>query len=99
MTTNQDTDGQDSRPAIGKVLPLQKKMGERGFWPFFFNYLLLGASAAIILMEIVESGVFGKRVVPLALLVLAILNLARMQAAERKAAEPQAPGDADKPRP
>jgi hypothetical protein len=95
MTTNKD----ESRPTTGRVLPLQKKIGDPGFWGFFLTYLLLGASAAIILLEIVESGVFGKLVAPLVLLVIAILNLARLQAAERKPAEPPAPGDADKPRP
>ncbi|OGV61501.1 MAG: hypothetical protein A2283_12765 [Lentisphaerae bacterium RIFOXYA12_FULL_48_11] len=92
MNANQD--GLDeTKPDKDSALPLNKKFGEPGFWNFFFSYLLIGSSAVIILIEIIESGVLNKLVYPLVLLIFAILNLARLQAAERKKAEQSSAGD------
>ena len=56
-------------------------------WEYFFNYLLLGSSAVMILMQIIETGVWRKLWLPLFLTCLAMFNIARLRAAERKATE------------
>ncbi len=59
-------------------------------WGYVANYLVLGAAALVILLEIIDSGVWRRLGVPLLLIALAIGDLARMHAAERKRAEPSA---------
>jgi hypothetical protein len=49
---------------------------------------MLGAAALIILMEIMESGVWRRLGMPLLFIGMAIGNLARMHALERRRAEP-----------
>jgi len=80
------------------VPPLRRNIRSPGAWKYLVNYLLLGSSAGIILLEIIESGVWRSLGIPLLLIVFAIMNLARLQAAERKPAKPGS-GDADNPRP
>jgi hypothetical protein len=99
MTTNRNGNDEESVPATCDVPPLKRDIRSPGAWKYLVNYILLGSSAVIILMEIIESGVWRSLGIPLLLIVVAIMNLARLQVAERNPAEPPAPGDADKPRP
>jgi NhaP-type Na+/H+ and K+/H+ antiporter len=62
-------------------------------WKYLVNYILLGASALLIVMESIESGAWRDLGVPLLLLLMAIGNLARLQAAECKQVEPAAAPD------
>ena len=55
-------------------------------WEYFFNYLLVGSSAMLILMQIIETGVWRQLWLPLFLTCLAMFNIARLRAAELKAA-------------
>ena len=99
MTTHRNGNDETPVPATCDVAPVKRDIRSPGTWKHLVNYILLGSSAVIILMEIIESGVWRNLGIPLLLIVFAMVNLARLQAAERKAAEPPAPGDADKPRP
>jgi hypothetical protein len=84
----------ESQPSAAKALadipPLRRDIRSPGTWRYFFNYLALGASAIIILIVMIKSGVLGTLWAPFMLIVLALSNLAAMQAAERKSAEPGA---------
>ncbi len=84
---------------LADIPPLRRDIRSPGTWRYFFNYLTLGASAIIILIEMIKSGVLGILWAALLLIVVALSNLAAMQAAERKPAEPVAPpnGGPDKP--
>jgi hypothetical protein len=57
------------------------------------NYVMLGAAALIIVMEIIESGVWRRLGLPLLFISMAIINLAVMHARERRRAEPGAAPD------
>ena len=63
------------------------------WWGYLANYVMLGASALVILMEIIDSGVWRRLGIPLLFIGMAIGNLARMHALERKRAEPGAAPD------
>jgi hypothetical protein len=60
---------------------------------YLASYLLLGSSALLILLEIIQSGVWRRLGLPLLLIVFAMMNLARLQAVERKPANPAVRGD------
>jgi len=91
----------ESQPGEVKTMhdvpPLRRDIRSPGTWRYFFNYLLLGSSALIILIEIIQSGVWRALWLPLFLIVVAISNLAVMQAAERKGADPCATSNAAPP--
>jgi hypothetical protein len=73
--------------------PLRRDIRSPGVWKYLVNYILLGACALLIVLEIIDSGAWRKLGIPLLLLSFAIGNLARLQAAERKHAEPGAAAD------
>jgi hypothetical protein len=77
--------------------PLRRDIRSPGAWRYFVNYLTLGSAAVIILIEILQSGVWRTLWAPLIMIVVAISNLAAMQAAERKRAEPGAAPNAALP--
>jgi hypothetical protein len=82
--------------ALTDIPPLRRDIGSPGAWRYLINYVLLGSSTVIILMEMIESGVWRKLWCPVLLIILAMSNLAALQAAERKRAEPSRctePGD------
>ena len=64
--------------------PLRRDIRSPGMWNYLINYILIGASGLIIVMEIIESGAWRKLWAPLIMLCLAIGNLARLQSAESK---------------
>lgn len=66
--------------------PLRRDIRAPSTWNYLVNYILLGACALLIAMEIAESEAWRKLGTPLLLLLLAVGNLARLQAAERKQA-------------
>jgi DMSO reductase anchor subunit len=74
--------------AAAKVPPLRRDIRSPGTWRYFINYLMLGSSAVIIFIEIIQSGVWRSLWAPLILIVIAMMNLADMQAAERRNAQP-----------
>lgn len=81
----------DSTPRAGgsqaPASPLKKKRGALLWWGYLANYVLLAGAALIIVMEIIDSGVWRRLGVPLLFIGMAIGNLARMQAMERRRAE------------
>lgn len=87
----------DSTPPAGGsqalASPLKKGRSSLLWWGYLANYVMLGAAALIILLEIVESGVWRRLGMPLLFISLAIVNLASMHARERKRAEPGAAAD------
>lgn len=68
--------------------PLQRDIRSPGTWNYLVNYVVLGAAAALILLEIIDSGAWRKLGLSLLLILVANFNLARLQAAERKHAAP-----------
>lgn len=87
----------DSTPRAGgfpaPTSPLKKGRSSLLWWGYLANYVMLGASALVILLDIIDSGVWRRLGAPLLFIALAIGNLARMQAMERKRAEPVAKPD------
>jgi hypothetical protein len=82
---------EDSHRVLAETPPLRRDMRTPGAWEYLLNYLLLGSSAILILMQIIETGVWRKLWLPLLLTCLAMFNIARLRAAERKVAELGAP--------
>ena len=72
------------------IPPLRRNIRSPGAWKYFVNYLLLGSSALIILMDMIETGAWRRLWFPVLLICLAMGDLASLQAAERKRAEPGA---------
>jgi hypothetical protein len=68
-------------------------MRSPGAWRYFINYLLLGSSALIILIELIQSGVWRTLWAPLIFIIMAMSNLGAMQAGERVPAEPDGAGN------
>ena len=80
-------------PASGSQTPASAlKAGRRSliWWGYLANYVMLGASALIILLEIIDSGVWRRLGIPLLFISMAIVNLTAMHARERKRAEQDA---------
>jgi hypothetical protein len=87
-----ENDTTATTPSGQPVRPLHRDVRSPGVWAWFFNYLLLGGAAVVILIEIINSGAWGRLGVPLLLIALAIGNLARLHASERRRAKPSASG-------
>ena len=64
--------------------PLNRDSHSPGAWNYVVNYILLGLSSVLIVMEIVENEALRKVCIPLLLLLFAVANLSRLQAADRK---------------
>ncbi len=71
------------------VHPLSRDIHSPGAWRYLINYLLLGSSALILLIHMIESGVWWRLLGAVIGICLAMTNLAAMQAAERKGAKPR----------
>ena len=77
-------------PASGSQAPasaLNKERSSLIWWGYLANYVMLGAAALIILLEIIDSGVWRRLGIPLLFISMAIVNLTVMHARERKRAE------------
>lgn len=66
--------------------PMKKGRSTLLWWGRLANYVMLGASAVIILMEIIDSGVWHRLGIPLLFICMAIVNLVSMHAHERRRA-------------
>ena len=64
--------------------PLQRDIRSPGSWHYLINYIMLGAASLILVIEVMESGIWRKLWMPIVLICFAIANLVRMQAAERR---------------
>ncbi len=73
------------------IPPLRRDIVSPGTWRYLINYVLLGSCTVIILMEMIETGVWSRLWLPVLLIIMAMSNNAALQAAERKRAEPGAP--------
>lgn len=80
------SDQTKSNPADEGTHPLKRDIRSRGMWKYLVNYILIGAAAVLILMEIIESGSWRKLGIPVLFLALAIVNLTVIHASERKRA-------------
>jgi len=87
MKTDSDA---DAGKALPDIPPLRREIRSPRTWKYLVNYVLLGSSALLILMEMIESGTWRRLLAPVILIGVAITNMATRQAAERKSAEPGA---------
>jgi hypothetical protein len=93
----------DSDPDAGKALPdtptLPRDIPPPRTWKYLINYVLLGSSALLTVMEMIQSGTWRRLLAPVILIGVAIANMATRQAAERKAPGAAPNGGPAKPGP
>jgi hypothetical protein len=69
------------------IPPLRRDIRSPGAWKYFANYLLLGSSALIILLDMIETGAWRRLWFAVLFICVAMGELASLQAAERKRAK------------